>query len=139
MTLELITGTHDTVLDHTLAAARAGDHRARPAVINGHHGILTPHTTPEGHLDAHDLAAQVYALTLGVVSVDGAYTGGFFIAEGLSHVIYAPDSDGTTPQDDTPPLSAPGPYPCLVTIGDHQEILIINHDETGKNASDNTP
>lgn len=90
MTADLLTGTHDTVRDQALRLARNGDHRARPAVINGHQAILTPHTTPEGDLDADDLAAQVYALAHGLTSDDGAYTGGYFTADGLGHHRTAP-------------------------------------------------
>ena len=85
-----LTGTIDQVTDQALKLARAGNHRARPAHINGKRGILTPHTNADGDLDADDLAAQVYALAHGLTSDDGAYTGGYFTADGLGHHRTAP-------------------------------------------------
>ena len=94
-----LTGTIDQVTDQALKLARAGDHRARPAHINGNRGILTPHTTSDGQLDADDLAAQVYALTLGLASDTGSYTGGHFTAGGLGYYSPAPaDLDEPTSQ-----------------------------------------
>lgn len=85
-----LTGTIDEVTHQALALARAGDHRARPAHINGRRGILTPHTNADGDLDADDLAAQIYALTLGLSADNGSYTGGHFTANGLGYYSPAP-------------------------------------------------
>lgn len=90
---ELLHGTLDDVTCQVLHLARNGDRRARPAQINGNRAILTPHHTSAGHLDADDLAAQVYALAHGMSSDDGHYTGGYFTADGLGHYSPAPDAD----------------------------------------------
>ena len=96
---EPISGTFDDVTRKALSHARAGDHRARPAEINGHRAILTPHMDTDGNLDADDLAAQVYALAHGMSSDDGQYTGGYFTAEGIGHYSPAPaDLDEPTSQ-----------------------------------------
>ena len=90
---ELLHGTLDDVTRQALRLARDGDRRARPAQINGNRAILTPHQTSDGHLDADDLAAQVYALAHGLSSDDGHYTGGYFTANGLGHYSPAPDTE----------------------------------------------
>ena len=92
-------GASDDVPRKALTHARAGAHRARPAEINGHRAILTPHMDTDGNLDADDLAAQVYALAHGMSSDDGQYTGGYFTAEGIGHYSPAPaDLDEPTSQ-----------------------------------------
>ena len=86
-----LTGTIDQVTDQALKLARAGDHRARPAHINGKRGILTPHTTSDGQLDADDLAAQVWSLGHDEPSDTGTFTGGFYTSRGISRLVYAPE------------------------------------------------
>ena len=101
-------GTLDDVTARALRLARAGDHRARPARINGNTAILTPHRTESGHLDAADLAAQAYALALGLSSDDGHYTDGYFTADGLGHYVPAPDNDDQPHPQDSEKHHVPG-------------------------------
>lgn len=70
-----------------VAAAQAGDHRARRVSIGPRVGIVTPHTDPDGDLDADDLAAQIWALANDTPSDDGTYAEGMFTHDGISYCI----------------------------------------------------
>lgn len=94
-----LAGTYTTVITHALALARTGDMRARPVTINGRRAILTPHRDSNGNLDADDLAAQVYAAAHGLTSDDGAYTGGYFSAEGSGHHVTAALDEDVPPNE----------------------------------------
>ena len=77
----------DDLTRNAVAAAQAGDHRARRVTIGPRSGIVTPHTTPDGDLDADDLAAQIWALANDAPSDNGAYTEGTFTSGGEAHFI----------------------------------------------------
>lgn len=88
---ELLHGTLDDVTRQALRLARDGDRRARPAQINGNRAILTPHHTSAGHLDADDLAAQVWALANNLAADDGTYAEGIFTSGGRTYTVpYVP-------------------------------------------------
>lgn len=79
------------LLRQTVNLARAGDHRARRITIGPRSGIVTPHTKPNGTLDADDLAAQVWSLGHDEPSDTGTFTGGFYTSRGVSRLVYAPE------------------------------------------------
>lgn len=74
----------------TVNLARAGDHRARRVTIGPRSGIVTPHHSPDGELDAADLAAQVWAIGHDEPSDTGTYTEGYYTHQGVPHIVYAP-------------------------------------------------
>lgn len=79
--------TVDDLTRAAVAAALAGDHRARRVSIGPRAGIVTPHTDPDGDLDADDLAAQVWALANDCPADNGTYTEGVFTSGGETHMI----------------------------------------------------
>ncbi|EYT50584.1 hypothetical protein DQ226_18580 [Dietzia maris] len=78
--------THAVVM-----AALDGDRRARRVSIGHRAGIVTPHTDPDGDLDADDLAAQVWALANNLAADDGTYAEGIFTSGGRTYTVpYVP-------------------------------------------------
>lgn len=84
---------YDDVVQRTLAAAHAGDYRARRVMVGPRTGIVTPHRDDRGQLDSADLAAQVYAITHDLPSNNGQYTGGAFVSGSEGYYIPAPEFD----------------------------------------------
>lgn len=94
----------DSLTSRAVSLVEAGDFRARTVTledcsgaIGNRSGVITPHRDKHGRFDGNDLAAQIFALAMGLVSQDGTYTGGYFVADGTGYWQTAPGYEETEP------------------------------------------
>lgn len=94
----------DRLTSRVISLVEAGDFRARTVTledrsgaIGDRTGVITPHRDQHGRFDGNDLAAQIFALAMGLVSQDGTYTDGYFFAGGTGYWQAAPGYEETEP------------------------------------------
>ena len=94
----------DRLTSRVISLVEAGDFRARTVTledrsgaIGDRTGVITPHRDQHGWFDGNDLAAQIFALAMGLASQDGTYAAGYFVAGGIGYWRTAPGYDETEP------------------------------------------